>query len=136
MKLTYRQAIKKVEEFLTEHLLTDEQKQKGNTTVTIHDWYGNDDRKVASRERKKRPWVGVRVSEVSIVTRPAEGGGLWGSSYMQSDFPFGMAFCAEVEKCIIALIEDWNDGAQQETDEEFERLKWIIDQETLTALGR
>lgn len=131
MKLTYKQAVTKTTEFLTDILLSDAEKKAGNTEVTIHDFYGCDEGKVPSEERKKRPWVGVRVAEVSVVTNRPDGG-MHGGSYMQSDYPYGAAICRQVEFCILSLIEDWNDGAEAESDEEFHTLKWMLVEEPKT----
>ncbi len=121
-KLGYAAAIEYVENWLTASQLTDEQREQG-WAYHVYDYYDRDPAK-----RKKRKWVGVRVSEIDCSTRNA------GAALMQVDMPWGIAFCGQVERCIIALIECWNDGASAdgpnygETDEEFWRLGYLFEQ--------
>lgn len=112
--LSYADAIGHVEGFLLTALAAE---FSPNVEVKVYDYFDGDETKLA-----KRPWVGVRISEVSFHVR-----GVGGSSYMQVDQPWGIAFCGQVERCILALIENWNASGQEETDQEFERLQFLID---------
>jgi hypothetical protein len=119
--LGYAKAIGYVENWLNENHLTDEARER-SFAWHIYDYY---DRTPA--KRKERKWVGVRVAEIDCSCPNA------GASYMQTDMPWGIAFCGQVERCIIALIECWNDGASAdgpnygETDEEFWRLNNLLE---------
>jgi hypothetical protein len=119
-RMAYSKAIEHVERWLTENHLTQEDRDNG-FSWTVHDYL---DRTGAGLE--KRPWIGVRVAEVSVANSCG------GASYMQSDGPWGIAFCGQVERCLIALIEGWNRGASEdgpnygETDEEFWRLNHLL----------
>lgn len=64
-------------------------------------------------EVNKRPLAGCIVSEVSFISNSG------GCSYMQVDLPWGLAVCAQVERCILAIAEGWE---KEEIDEEFARL--------------
>lgn len=116
--MEYTEALTYVETWLTRHHLSDEDRAQGYAWK-IHDYLDRNPQGLA-----KRPWVGVRVAEVSV-SCPTGGG-----SYMQVDAPWGIAICAQVERCILALIEGWNRDAEHgymdETDEEFWRLSSII----------
>lgn len=122
--LEYANAIKYVEDWLNKNHLTDYQRERsfGWHVYDYHD--GN------AANLIKRPWTGVRVSEVDISC--STGGG----SYMQVDMPWGVAFCGQVERCILALVECWNEPVQKDsdgtewgdTDSEFWRLGYLIEQ--------
>ncbi len=60
-----------------------------------------------------RPWVGIRVSEVSVHNERG------GAAYMQCDLG-GLLVCAAVERVLLALLEDWE---PVEIDEERWRLE-------------
>lgn len=125
--MAYDDAIEYTENWLAENALTQDERDRG-VECRIYDYHDGN-----AGGLKKRPWTGVRVAEVSFHI-PGRGGG----SYMQVDAPWGIAVCGQVERCILALIENWNEDAQikvksyggknQEykdmavTDEEFWRL--------------
>ena len=67
--------------------------------------------------RKRRPWVGVRVAEISFYN--ASGG----ASFMQVDIPYGLLLCAAVERYILALVDGWEDI---EIEEELWRLEEVV----------
>ena len=69
------------------------------------------------RKSHKRPWAGVLVAEVSFFNEQC------GCSYMQVDFPYGMAVCAQTERAILAFIEEW---PKDELDEELSRLSFCL----------
>lgn len=97
--LSYVDAIHHVERWLNEN------HAEAGYTWRIWDYHGRDETRLSDR-----PWVGVRVAEVSMSD------GRSGAAYMQSDLPWGLAVCAQVERCILALIEGWNQGATVVTD--------------------
>jgi hypothetical protein len=117
--LRYAQAIAHVERWLEAEILTSDQRKRDGLRVTIYDYF---DRRGASR--RQRPWCGVRVAEVDFHHEHG------GASFMQVDSPWGIAVCGQVERCILALIEAWNRDVGQtgsyETDEEFERLRYLF----------
>ncbi len=92
--MTYTNAIAQVEKFLTKYADKD-------TSVRIYKWPDST--------------VGIRVAEVSFFTDNA------GASYMQSDLPYGLAVCAQVERYIIALVEETDE------EEELSRLAYLLD---------
>ncbi len=63
-------------------------------TVDIHMWERNE-------------WIGVHVSEVSISTTNR------GTSWMQADKPHGLAVCAQVERVLLAYVDDTDDPAYE-----------------------
>lgn len=107
----YAEAVAYVENFLGEIALSDEARADGYV-CTIYDYFDGEPAKLAGR-----PWVGIRVAEVAF-HKPRSG-----ASYMQVDVPWGIAVCAQVERCLLALIEGWDN----ETAEEFERLAFLFD---------
>jgi hypothetical protein len=113
--LGYRAALGHVKRWIEAEILT-EKERAAHVEVTIYDYF---DRQASLLS--KRPWCGVRVAEVDFHTKDA------GGSYMQVDAPIGLAICAQVERCILALIEGWNEEEPRtggyETDEEFDRLR-------------
>jgi hypothetical protein len=117
--LPYADAIVHVERWLEAEILTSEQRERDGLRVTIYDYF---DRRAASLQQ--RPWCGVHVAEVDFHNESG------GSSYMQVDAPWGIAVCAQVERCILALVEAWNQHLEHtgsyETDEEFERLRFLL----------
>lgn len=131
--MPYADAIAYVEKFFFDHALTDEFRALCGAKATIYDYFDRDPDKLAAR-----PWVGVRVSEVAFsYSQPDRAGG---ASYMQADQPWGVAFCGQVERCILALVEGWNQHEHEsestwdydpelfgEGDEEFDRLQALID---------
>jgi hypothetical protein len=58
------------------------------------------------------------VSEVSFSDNRA------GCAYMQSDLPWGLAVCAQVERCVVAVSEGWEN--EDDGKEEFQRLEWLL----------
>ncbi len=125
--MSYVDAITHTEQWLNSVHLRGEDAARG-FTWKIYDYYDRDEQGLA-----ERPWVGVRVSEVSIAS-PAGG-----ASYMQVDQPWGIAICAQVERCILALVEGWNRDAEYvpedggymplaDTDEEFWRLSGLLEE--------
>lgn len=121
-KLDYAAAIEYVEEWLTQNHLSKEQRKRG-FAWHVYDYLDRDPAKLI-----ERPWLGVRVSEVDISYSNG------GSSYMQTDMPWGVAFCGQVERCIIALIECWNEDATADgpnygdTEDEFWRLGHLVEE--------
>jgi len=113
--LTYRDAFAYVTCWIEAEIPTPTEREA--IKVAIHDYYDG-----SAAELTRRPWCGIRVAEVSF--HDERGGG----SYMQVDAPWGIAVCGQVERCILALIEAWNDSAAPsfETDEEFERLRDLL----------
>lgn len=127
LPIHYPDAVHYVEQWLNENHLTDEERE-GRYQWRIYDYYGG-----SAEGLKSRPWTGARVSEVSVA------GPRGGGSYMQIDLPWSLAFCAQVERCILALVEGWNQGAEYVdedggylsgncTDEEFWRLNDFIEE--------
>jgi hypothetical protein len=116
--LNYREAIRYLERWIEAEILTTEERAKG-VVVSIIDYF---DRECSARH--ERPWCGVRVVEVDFHTKNA------GASYVQVEAPIGLAVCAQVERCLLALIEGWNaeteQSANHETDEEFDRLRSVF----------
>jgi hypothetical protein len=129
-KLSYKKAIRYVEDWLTKSkLLTSDARGKG-WTAKIEDYLDGDKAALAGR-----PWVGIRVSEVDV-NGPTEHG-YAGSAWMQVEAPWGIAMCGLVERCLLALVEGWSeepyhygdDGEPYyEIDEEFWRLADLIEQ--------
>lgn len=119
-QLPYATAIKYIENWLTQNHLTEQDRKQGFA------WHVYDYLDGYQDGLSERPWLGVRISEVSITYSNG------GVTYSQTDMPWGIAFCGQIERCIIALIECWNEGASAdgpnygETDEEFWRLDHLI----------
>ncbi len=124
-RMEYTEALVYVEAWLTKHHLTDEQRAEGYSWK-IYDYLNRNPRGLA-----ERPWVGVRVSEVAVSNNTS------GGCYMQVDAPWGIAICGQIERCVLALIENWNQDAEYvdkdggyvdgaETDEEFWRLAHLV----------
>lgn len=107
-KPDYRQAIVQVEHFLQQFA------PKG-TTPKIYDYFGGE-----SAEREQHPWCGVRVAEVSFVSNRS------GCAFMQTDLPHGLAVCAQVERCILAILEGWDMTEGGDGHEEFWRLSTLF----------
>jgi hypothetical protein len=130
--LPYAVAIKYVEDWLNEHQLEQKDRDAGFAWHVV-DYHDGDEGNLL-----KRPWTGVRVAEVDCHNK--SGGG----SYMQVDMPWGVAMCGQVERCILALVENWNrdvytDDAGEswgETDNEFWRLKHLFELTNNTAALR
>ena len=66
---------------------------------------------------KHRKWAGVMVAEVDFVDSSG------GCSFMQVAVPWGIAVCGQVERCLLAIMENWS---EEERSEEFERLSWCL----------
>lgn len=127
--IRYPDAIHYTEQWLNKNHMTDAERE-GGFRWKIYDYYNG-----RAGHLKDRPWTGVRVTEVSISN------GTSGGSYMQVDLPWGLAYCAQVERCILALVEGWNQGAEYVdedggylsgncTDEEFWRLTELFEEVT------
>lgn len=126
--LAYGDAVKYVADWLTEHALDQAARDQGYT-AKVYDYFDGD-AESGSQSLAERPFCGVRVSEVDFSNK--RGGG----SYMQTEPPWGIAVCGQVERCILALIEGWNreseifvadDGEEYgETDNEFSRLEELF----------
>jgi hypothetical protein len=110
MKYSYVDAIKRTEQFLV-YLANP------GVVATIYDWLEGDRNEISL---KKRPFVGVRVAEVCFSS------GRGASTFMQSDMPWGIAVCGQAERCILSLIEDWDEEMPGEINSEFERLAFLI----------
>lgn len=84
-------------------------KDTNGNTATIHLW---------------EPESMVRVAEVSY-TKKMDSGGMCGGSYMQSDYPHGIAVCALVERAILARVHPprFYDEERTEIDE---ALVWAV----------
>lgn len=106
MKYKFSEAIKHVESFILTAT-----NSKSDTKCSVYT-YQNDER--------KREWAGVLVDEVSVYNERG------GYSWMQSDLPHGLAVCAQVERCLLALIEDWGFGVDEDGAEEFDKLKSLL----------
>ena len=127
--LSYPDAIRYVENWLTESHLTEQDRDRG-FRWHVYDYHDGDPAKL-----KDRPWAGVRVSEVDV-SCPTGGG-----SYMQVDMPWGVAVCGQVERCILALVEGWNQNPYipsagdpwYDTDDEFWRLTNLLEEAEKTA---
>src|ERR1700757_1183717 len=85
--MPYVEAIPYVEKFLAETV-----KLPDGWVCNIYDYFDGD-ADVGPHSLNDRPYVGVRVAEVSFHTTNG------GSSYMQTDIPWGIAFCGQVERC-------------------------------------
>lgn len=117
--LPYGAAVIYVQDWLRENMLSQEERDMGKQ-VSIVDYADGDGAKLSTR-----PYAGVRVAEVDFFI-PKRGGG----TYMQGEVPWGLAVCAQVERCILALVEGWNRDAHipsegepwYETDDCFWRL--------------
>lgn len=121
--LSYSAALAYVEDWLTENALSDEDRAIG-FACKVHDYHDGDENSLI-----ERPWTGVRIAEVDFTN------GTSGATYMQVDQPWGIAYCGQVERCVLALVENWNrnpttsDGEEYgETDEEFGRLALLIEE--------
>ncbi len=120
----YSEAVQYVANWLTEHVLDQAARDQGYT-AKVYDYFDGDAEN-GTQSLTDRPFCGVRVSEVDFSN--SRGGG----SYMQTEAPWGIAVCGQVERCILALIEGWNDETNSytaddgeeygETDAEFLRL--------------
>lgn len=66
------------------------------------------------------PDAGLRVAEVDWVSADRRAG----ATFMQRDLPFGLAVCAQVERCVItvALLGDDED----EVESEFASLNFLL----------
>jgi hypothetical protein len=115
--IKYDEAVAKVEEFLQQFC-------KGDLKAKVYDYLGRGD------TLKERPFVGVRVAEVSFFNDRG------GCSFMQSDVPEGLAMCAQVERCILATIEDWDADGNGDGEEECERLRYLMTEPVKSKKGK
>jgi hypothetical protein len=78
--------------------------------------------KYAPKEMKSTIYLwgddSTRVAEVSFSNDKA------GCAYMQADLPWGLAVCAQTERCLVAVMDVWTD--EGEVEEEFQRLGWLL----------
>ena len=114
--MKYLRAIEEVETWLLKETVP--KIDRARTRVKIWDYFDGD----VEKGSKDRPLCGVRVAEVSYM-REMPSGGMAGASYMQGDMPWGVAFCGQVERCILSLVENWPEAEQ--TDE-FDRLLYLV----------
>lgn len=122
---TVEEAVETVEEFILachqEHPNCDKQTAL-NLEVSVYTW--GSARNAFDPDR--HPCVGFRVAEVSTWLPNQTGGGA-GASWMQTEAPDGTAVCAQAERCVIALVEDWDAAVQDgEIQEEFWRLAFAM----------
>jgi hypothetical protein len=107
MPKTITQAIAEVEQFLRQYA-------PPGMAAKVYPYTENED------EHRQRPWCGVLVAEVSFF------GDRSGCSFMQVDLPHGLAMCAQVERCLLAVLEDWDADGGTDGQEEFERLAYLL----------
>lgn len=123
--LSYQAAITYTKVWLERHLLTGD--EHAGWTCSVFDYFDGDETRL-----RERPWLGVRISEIGVSGPTATGSA--GASWMQGELPWGLAFCAQAERCILALIECWNDAEVdadhiiQGTDEEFDNFALLIEE--------
>lgn len=63
----------------------------------------------------------VRIAEVSYASPDNKAG----ASFMQSDLPWGLAVCAQAERCVLARMYDWS---ADEIANEDGTLHWLVNQ--------